>query len=467
MWKYIFKRLLWFIPALFSIAFLAFVISINAPGDPAERYLSAQSGDGDQQASAFNRKEEVRKLRIEWGLDLPLFYFSINTLADHPQLNSCDDAHFYALRSWMRQTGKTDELFAWYNSVVNAKFENDSSYTNQNQWLGLTDSLFNLKKWQVASAFFTEKMAQMQHKNHPCNELFKQINQQGSGSIKRWIPLIHWNGTANQFHYWLWGNGKTSKGIVRGDWGVSLRDAQPIGDRIGSRVKWSMGLSILAVVLCYLISIPIGIWAGYKKDSWFDRISSSVLFFLYTLPSFFVATGLLVLFANPDIFDWFPASGVRHPQVFDAEWPFYKRLAHYGPYLVLPIVAYTYNLLAFTARQTRNGIINIYSQPFILTARAKGLPEKTILWKHAFRNSLLPLITLLSALIPSAFAGSLVIEIIFGIPGMGLEIYEATLANDYPTIVAVFTLFGFLTLLFNLLADIAYSWADPRIRFFN
>lgn len=469
MGRYIITRILWFIPALFTIAFLAFVISINAPGDPAERYLSAQLGEGDAQASGMNRKEEIKKIRDKWGLNLPIFYFSLATQADHAQLKTVSGLHAQSLRAWMRETGKKELLWEFDVQLQNFTFPLDSTNIKSKTLSTLLDSFYVNNDWNNAANYFQAKikpaLAENKESFQKINNTFLTIENEAAKAYLTWIPKLHWNGAENQFHHWLAGNGKNSQGLIRGDFGISLRDGQSIGSRIGSRVKWSLGLSLLATFLAYLISIPIGVYAGYKRNSWFDNISSKTLFILYTLPVFFVATALLVLFANPDVFDWFPASGVRDPQSFDPNWSFGKRLAHYAPYLFLPIVAYTYNLLAFIARQTRGAIIQNYQMPYIQTARAKGLSENTILWKHAFRNSLIPLITLLSSLIPAAFAGSLVIEIIFNIPGMGLEIYEATLANDYPTIVAVFTIFGFFTLLFNLLADLAYAAADPRIQF--
>ena len=469
MGRYIITRLLWFIPALFFIAFLAFIISINAPGDPAERYLSAQLGEGDAQASGMNRKEEIKKIRDQWGLNLPIFYFSLTTQADHAQLKELSGLHAQSLRAWMRQTGKRDLLWDFDVQLNNFSFLMDSNNIKTKELKSVLDSFYINFDWNKAAPFFKNKLKPLLSENpaafQSINNVFLAVEKAETKGLLAWIPKLGWNGATNQFHHWVAGNGKNSQGLIRGDFGISLRDGQSIGKRIGSRVKWSLGLSLLATFLAYLISIPIGVYAGYNKNSWFDNITSKTLFILYTLPVFFVATALLVVFANPDVFDWFPASGVRDPQSFNPNWNFGERLAHYAPYLFLPIIAYTYNLLAFIARQTRGAIIQNYQMPYIQTARAKGLSERTILWKHAFRNSLIPLITLLSSLIPAAFAGSLVIEIIFNIPGMGLEIYEATLANDYPTIVAVFTLFGFFTLLFNLLADVAYALADPRIQF--
>lgn len=281
------------------------------------------------------------------------------------------------------------------------------------------------------------------------------------------LPSIKWYGINNQYHHWVFGNGKDRKGILRGDFGLSYRDGQPIGDRIVEKVRWSLTLTLISLLLAYLVSIPVGLLAGYKPNGWFDKTSGIIGFGLYALPSFFVGTFLLVLFANPDVLDWFPVSGVKDPAQFDPDWPLLKRLQHYMPYLVLPVITYTYASFAFISRLVRAGIGSQLRQDYIRTARAKGLSEWKVVSRHAFRNTLLPLITIVSVILPIAFGGSIIVESLFSIPGMGLEIYESVLNYDYPMIVAVFTLFGFLTLLGYLLADIGYALADPRIRYSN
>jgi peptide/nickel transport system permease protein len=198
---------------------------------------------------------------------------------------------------------------------------------------------------------------------------------------------------------------------------------------------------------------------------WFDKISGWLVFSFWSIPSFFTGTLLLVFFSNPDFLDWFPTGGVKDPSLFDPSWPVWKRIFHYLPYLVLPSATYTLTALAFLSRQVRAGVQVEMQKDYIRTARAKGVSENKIVTRHAFRNSLIPLITILGQYLPAVFGGSVIIETIFSIPGMGFEIYESIISNDYPMIVTVFTLFGFMTMLGYLLSDIGYALADPRIRF--
>jgi peptide/nickel transport system permease protein len=284
-------------------------------------------------------------------------------------------------------------------------------------------------------------------------------------SWKKWIPKICWIGFQNQYHRWMFGDGEERKGIIRGDFGLSFRDGQPISERILPRFKWTVSIAAISIFLAFFIGIPTGIIAGSKVGFWFERVHGLLAFALISLPGFFVATALLVLFSNPDVLDWFPSSGVKDLSTFDPNWPFWKRIQHYLPYLILPIFSFTYASAAFISIQVRNSIREQMKQDYIRTARAKGISETRILIHHALRNSLSPIITLFGQSLPMLFGGSVIIESIFSIPGMGLEIYESVINYDYPMIVALFTIIGLLTMLGNLISDILYAWADPRVRF--
>ena len=216
--------------------------------------------------------------------------------------------------------------------------------------------------------------------------------------------------------------------------------------------------------MTYLISIPIGVFSAVKRDTLADRIVTTTLFILYSLPTFWVATMLIFFFGGGDYWDIFPASGVQDT-MHSPDWPLWKRIADWAYHLILPVFCYTYGSFAFLSRQMRVGMLEVLNQDFIRTARAKGLSERKVIWKHAFRNSLIPIITLFAAIFPAMVGGSVILETIFSIPGMGFLSYNAIIARDYPVIVAVFTLAGVLTLVGILVADILYAVVDPRISY--
>ena len=283
-------------------------------------------------------------------------------------------------------------------------------------------------------------------------------------SWKNYIPAVSFHPN-NQYHRWLFGDGMMSKGIVNFDFGISYLTKQPVSTVIAGKIGWSLFFTLISVLLAYLISIPVAIKAASKKDSRFDRTSSLILFMLYSLPVFWVATLLLMTFSNTDVLNIFPASGVKPVTGYPADSTIFEKIKLSLPYLILPTICYTYSSFAFLSRTLRVSMLEILSQDFIRTARAKGLHERTVLWKHAFRNSLLPVITVFANVFPFMIGGSVILESIFTIPGMGSTIYSSIDAQDYPMIVAVFTWTGILTMTGYLLSDILYAVADPRISF--
>ncbi|MEM6261718.1 MAG: ABC transporter permease, partial [Bacteroidota bacterium] len=285
-----------------------------------------------------------------------------------------------------------------------------------------------------------------------------EVLQQNTHTWKKYVPRIIWHGTQNQYHLWL-------RGILKGNFGRSYRSGQPISQRIGDLFFWSFMITLISVFLAYVISLPLGILAARFQGSMFDRVLTLVVFALDSLPEFWVATLLLVTFANPDVLDWFPAtfntvSMGRDQSSLEA---FMSNLSR----LVLPLIAYTYGRIAFLTRIMRASMLEVVRQDYIRTARAKGLSSTRILLRHAFRNASLPIITGFASLFPMLVGGSIILENIFTIPGMGREIYQAIFTQDIPMIMAVFTLIGFMTVFGYLVSDILYVIANPRIKFTN
>lgn len=285
-----------------------------------------------------------------------------------------------------------------------------------------------------------------------------------TAGLKRYIPVIRIHGN-NQFHRWLFGDGIHSHGILRLDFGRSYQSYQPVWSLIRERIGWSLFFTLSSVFLAFLISVPVGIRAASRPGSRFDRTSSTLLFALYSLPGFWLATLLLMTFANPDVFAWFPASGVKPLTGYPEETGLMGRIFLSLPYLILPTICYLHSSVAILSRMIRSSMREILDSDYIRTARAKGLTEKAVLWKHALKNSLFPILTLFAEIFPAMIGGSVIIESIFTIPGMGTSIYQSIEAQDYPVLVAVLTLTGLLTVFGYLVSDLLYMWADPRISF--
>lgn len=258
--------------------------------------------------------------------------------------------------------------------------------------------------------------------------------------------------------YLLW-----VKRLVKLEFGDSFKDSRPVVTKLKEALPITLTLNILSLFIIYLVSVPLGILSAIKRKTITDNIMTVVLFALYSLPSFFVALMLITYFAGGDYFDWFPSYGL-HSEGIDRFGRF-AELGDYSWHLVLPVICLTYAELAFMSRMGRIGMLDVVRQDYIRTARAKGLSERVVILKHAFRNSLIPILTLMAGVLPELLGGSVIIENIFSIRGLGKLGFEAILNRDYPVIMGIFTISAVLTLLGLLLSDLLYALVDPRISF--
>lgn len=246
------------------------------------------------------------------------------------------------------------------------------------------------------------------------------------------------------------------------DFGSSFKDHRKVWDKIAERLPITIQLNLISMFLVYLIAIPCGVYSATHSGSFADRLLTLFFFFLYSLPSFWVAVLLIMLFGGGDFWDIFPVYGIS--SIGAENWPILTWLADRAWHLVLPIVCLTYGEWAYLSRLARADMLEVIREDYVRTARAKGLSERVVIFKHAFRNALLPIVTLFAFLLPAMFGGSVIIESIFSIPGMGQLGFEAVLSRDYPVIMAITTISAFLTLIGLLLSDILYAVLDPRIK---
>lgn len=249
--------------------------------------------------------------------------------------------------------------------------------------------------------------------------------------------------------------------LIHLDFGNSMSsDARPVLDKILERLPLTVGINIISLLLTLAIAIPIGIISACKQNSLLDRSVTVLVFLGFAMPSFWLALLLMFLFGID--LQWLPISGLTSME--------YETLDRWGKFcdlvrhLTLPILVYTLGSLAGLSRYMRACMLEVLRQDYILTARAKGLPTVLIVGRHALRNALLPVITLLGLSVPGLIGGSVIIESIFALPGLGQLFYSAVMARDYSMIMGNLVLGAVLTLVGNLLADICYGLADPRIR---
>lgn len=258
-----------------------------------------------------------------------------------------------------------------------------------------------------------------------------------------------------QYYRWV-------KRIFTLDFGFSYTDHRKVWDKIAERLPITLELNIVSIFLVYLISVPCGVYSSTHEGSLSDKFLTLGFFFLYSLPNFWVAMLLIMFLGGGSFLDLFPVYGIS--SIGSQSMGSFAWLADRLWHMVLPVVCLSYGGLAYLSRLTRASMLEVIREDYVRTARAKGLAERTVIFKHAFRNALLPLVTIMALLLPSMFGGSVIIESIFSIPGMGQLGFQAVLGRDFPVIMAITTISGFLTLIGLLISDILYAVLDPRIK---
>jgi len=256
--------------------------------------------------------------------------------------------------------------------------------------------------------------------------------------------------------------GRWLKGLVHLDLGRSFSpDRRKVWDKIRERLPVTILINLLSMLLILVVSIPLGVRAAVMENSLFDQVTTVLVFLAYAAPAFWVALLLMLLFG----IEWnlLPVSGLHSLMGYD-QMGLFEKVLDWSKHLVLPVFVSAMGGLAGFSRYTRSSMLEVLRQDYITTARAKGLPERVVIYRHALRNALLPLITILGLSIPGLIGGSVIFESIFAIPGVGQLMWSAVMARDYPVLMGNLVIVAILTLLGNLLADIGYAAVDPRIR---
>ena len=256
--------------------------------------------------------------------------------------------------------------------------------------------------------------------------------------------------------YWNW----VSR-LARFDFGRSFSpDREPVMTKIGRCLPVTIAINLLSLALILATAIPIGVYSATHRGGWFDRVSSVGVFLGFAAPTFWLALLLMILFGVQ--LNWLPISGLESLNYDYLN--FWGRIWDRTSHLILPVFLSAFGGLAGMSRYMRSNMLETVRQDYIVTARAKGLAEWAVIYKHALRNALMPVITILGLSVPGLVGGSVIFESIFAIPGMGRLFYTAVMSRDYPVVMGGLVIGAILTLVGNLLADIGYALADPRVR---
>jgi peptide/nickel transport system permease protein len=468
MWTYLLRRVLLMIPALGVMMVISFVLSRASPGDP----VLMQMGGREEVTRIGDRKsrdEEYARISKEMGLDLPTFYVEFGAMSYPDTLHKI--VHLptrEAMAELAFRHGNWPAVDAYLRSMQNFL---DQSYSHQ-QPIGRNEELNEVR----TTARLLTQTAQEQEIDYqlarldsildldtnlrslaPPLETLKSSRKKLLTSRQPWksyIPTLRFHGFDNQFHHWF-------VRFIQFDWGKSYQSRRSVKQEVMAALPWSLLLGATAYLISFLVALGIGLYAIRNLGGRGDRWSTLVVFGLHSIPSFVVSMLAITFLCNPEYFHWFPVSGLRSDG--SESWPWTYRLLDLLHHLTLPTLVFALHGIAVLSRQTRGSLLNNMSMDYIRTARAKGLSEKGLIAQHALPNSLPPLIHHVSQHIPGILMGSVFIETVFSLPGMGNLVVEALHTGDHPVVVGVFALVGLATLFANLLADVLYAFTDPRV----
>ncbi len=477
MLKYAIKRILLMVPTFFAISFLIFVLLNFAPGNPGSQMLSAEGSQNAQKSG--EQREAYRIFKEQFNLDKPILLNTRYNL-EHTEIENT----LLTILNLNKDIPPQDRIDA------QDKIEDWGRYAVP----GLIGTLINSDKVEVR-ALASERLAinakkrligQYSKTISPENKINNKNIAKENNRIKTWFFTVKdpsledevisnwkdwWQKNEHEWEYSqsdtlgiLFFDTRFAKywyNLLRLDFGISHLDKKPVLETVFSKLKYSITLAVSSVILVYLLSLPLGIWSAVNQNTVKDRFVTAILFMLYSLPSYFTAVILLNLFSV----EWpiFPSIGFESmgaDQMTTLEY--IKDIAWH---VTLPIICMSYGSLAALSRYARTGLLDVIRADYIRTARAKGLPEGIVIIKHAARNGMIPILTLMATLLPALIGGSVIIEVIFGIPGMGSYIFESITLRDYNAVMAVLLISSTLTLIGMLLSDLSYALVDPRITF--
>jgi len=287
-------------------------------------------------------------------------------------------------------------------------------------------------------------------------DLATDLNPKMSEIAKERLTKLYGLDQPVAVQYWNW-----LKRFVVLDFGQSFApDGRPVLDKILERLPVTVTINVLSLILVLVVAIPIGVYSATHRGSVLDQVTTVFVFIGFATPTFWLALLCMILFGVE--LGWLPISGIKsinHDQL--GAW---GQLWDYARHLTLPVVLSAFAALAGMSRYMRANMLEVVRQDFITTARAKGLSERVVIYRHALRNALMPVITILGLSVPGLIGGSVIFESIFAIPGLGKLFYDGVMSRDYPLVMGGLVIGAVLTLLGNLLADLGYAAVDPRVR---
>ena len=456
MYNYIFKKLIHSAIVLFSVISAIYLFQSHSIIDPVDDFMN--SSFGDRPVNKIEYEKAYVKEAVRQNKHLPDFYFDIipsyfpDTLhriilaekraftKDLLRFSKCSDCTFSYLRK-IENISPIHSLDSLSNLKVNQLLDQISRENNIND---LT-FLFRELESHLDS-----------HNTNELDPLIQSYKKLSTSSNTSLLPKIVWHGSQNQLHNFI-------KGILTGNLGLSKSDGRTASSKITKALRWTLSINLIGFILAGALGLLLGLWSIKNDGRKRERYTMSILFFIYTMPVFWTATLLIIFFTTKRYGSWmdiFPSAGIKY---WYADKSIGEQILLNASQLVLPIICITMPSLAYMSRIMKSKFSEVLSADFITALKAKGINQRKLYNKHMLKNGMIPYITILTGSIPGLFAGSLVIEIIFNVPGIGKLLYDSIYISDWAVISGIVILLSVVTILAYLLADILYSMVNPKI----
>lgn len=459
MLTYLLKRISTLLLSLWIISVCLFFLQKNATVDVVMLQSKARS-NGSFYVHPLAAEKVYRAEAVRLNLDRPLFYFAMKPVmfpdtfykVQYPEAVKVQKKLLLATGDWALVQTYFQTLTAFYEKVAQTENGQVSIFWKQQlQEMANTADLSVVKAACQASDEMREPYIEELRK---IEGLLIRLSYQ-SPSFFSWLPFPRWNGFDNQFHLWF------SK-IIHGDIGISSRDGRPVLDKLKEAIPWTLWVNGLAILLAYMFAMPVGILMAVLPKSRWLRWINNFLLALYALPAFWVGSMLLFQATLPEYgFSFFSISGWSGLQ---REGGFLSQPIPFLLQLSLPVFCMSYGLAAYLTSYMQSTFSKVLKEPYMLFAKTKGISRTRLYFKHALPNALLPQIVFVAGIIPALITGSVVIEVIFNIPGMGRLFIDSMLSQDFTTVYSFVLLVSVLTAMGLIVSDILLVVTDPRIR---
>ena len=437
---YLAKRLLSIIPALLVLSILIFVLRSALPDGIVERYVN-QSQLQNSGISSEQLEQLAREVRADLGLDKPLFYFSFQSSVLPDTLHliyPIEDRRF--IEDLLLHYGCPAEVSNYYRLL--------GMTLHHEQSRALSNALhYKVSERQIGEELKRAKLPE----DDLLVRAFEEMRLNRS-TIRPYLPQITWHGGDNQFHAWI-------GTVITLDFGRSVVDNQLVLAKVGRALINTLWITLPAFLLLLVIGIVVGVLL-FKSKPIVGRPLFVSMYALDAMPTFWISIILIILFAGQVLLNIFPIYGMG---AFGqgSGFTIFQRI----PYLVLPVTALVLSALGYVTLQVFKAIDTEDNKLYVMALKARGIEDGRILWVHILKNSLVPIITIYSGYLTAVFAGSLVVEVIFSIPGMGKLLYDSVLTRDYNVVIALVLMVALVKMIANLLADIGYKVVDPSIKY--